>query len=152
MSVLAHEAAQVADRPVRSPCDAGISPAAPRAQAGCLLHILSATELGACAPGFFGPSRDSRIIYSARAAIGASSKGPHCEGVNPVQMSTDRVRRRFLGLLMSGGGFVAWSVVGCGTSENRFEMTEDAKKSVMASKIGDPSKFVKPGKGRIGKR
>jgi len=61
-------------------------------------------------------------------------------------------RRRFLGLLLSGAGWVAWSIAGCGTSENRIELTEEARKSVRASKVGDPSKFVKPGKRRVGRR
>jgi hypothetical protein len=69
-----------------------------------------------------------------------------------MQVSTDMVRRRFLGLMMSAGCFLTWSVAGCGTSESKVEMDPDAKKSIMASKIGDPSKFVKRGKGAGGRR
>jgi hypothetical protein len=69
-----------------------------------------------------------------------------------MQVSTDPLRRRFLGLLMSAGGFLSWSMAGCGTSERKVEMDPQAKKSIMASKIGDPSKFVKPGKGKGGRR
>ena len=61
-------------------------------------------------------------------------------------------RRRFLGLLLSGAGWVACSIAGCSTSENRIELDEEARKSARASKVGDPSRFVKPGKGRVGRR
>ena len=70
-----------------------------------------------------------------------------------MRESTGSVRRRqFLALSVSGAGFLAWSMAGCGTGENTLELDPDAKKSVLQSKIGDPSKFVKPGKGRVGKR
>ena len=55
-------------------------------------------------------------------------------------------------LLLSAVGWVACSIAGCGTSENRYELDEEARKSVRASKVGDPSKFAKPGKGRVGRR
>jgi hypothetical protein len=89
-----------------------------------------------------------KAFPSSRGATARSS-----EGVTPMHEPTGPVpRRRFLGLVLSGAGLVAWSIAGCGTSENRFELTEEARKSVMASKVGDPSKFVKPGKSRVGKR
>jgi len=72
--------------------------------------------------------------------------------MTPMQVSTDRVRRRFLCLLMSGGSLLAWSMAGCGTSESKVEMDPEAKKTILQSKIGDESKFVKPGKGPVGKR
>jgi hypothetical protein len=71
--------------------------------------------------------------------------------MTPMQESTDTVRRRFLFLLMSGGSFLAWSILGCGTSENKIEMTPETKKSILSSKIGDPSKFIKPGRSTSGK-
>ena len=69
-----------------------------------------------------------------------------------MQVSTDPIRRRFLGLLMSGGSFLAWSIAGCGTSQSEVEMDPDTKKGVRASKIGDESKFVKSRKGTGGRR
>jgi hypothetical protein len=69
-----------------------------------------------------------------------------------MQVSTDLVRRRFLGLLMSAGSFLSCSLAGCGTSESKVEMSPDARRAIMASKIGDPSRFVKPGKGRVSRR
>jgi hypothetical protein len=101
---------------------------------------------------FFGLSSDYRIIGWSRVLIVAKSTSPHFEGMIPMQVSTDTGRRRFLGVLMSGGSFLAWSIAGCGTSESKVEITADAKKAIMANKIGDPSKFVKPGRGRGGRR
>jgi hypothetical protein len=60
-----------------------------------------------------------------------------------MQVPTDTVRRRFLCLLMSGGSLITWSMVGCGESENKVEMSPEAKKAVFTSKIGDESKFLK---------
>ena len=69
-----------------------------------------------------------------------------------MQVSTQMVRRRFLCLLTSAGSVIAGSIAGCGPSENKFEMTEDAKKTTRHSKIGDESKFKKTGKGTVGNR
>jgi len=65
-----------------------------------------------------------------------------------MQVSTDPVRRRFLCLLMSGGGLLASSFVGCNSSETKTEVSEDARKAINANKIGDPSKFIKPKAGK----
>jgi hypothetical protein len=62
-----------------------------------------------------------------------------------MQVSDDMVRRHFLCLLLSGGSFLA----GCGSSENKLEVSAETRKGAVASKIGDVSKFVKPGKGRV---
>ena len=69
-----------------------------------------------------------------------------------MQVSTDPLRSRFLGLVISAGGFLSWSMAGCSTSESKVEMDPDAKQSIRASKIGDESKFVKRGKGKGGIR
>lgn len=69
-----------------------------------------------------------------------------------MEVSTERFRRRFLCLFISGGSFLAGTFAGCGGSENALELSPEAKKAVLTSKIGDPSKFVKPGKGPVGKR
>jgi hypothetical protein len=67
----------------------------------------------------------------------------------PMKVSRDvRAPQRLLCLGLSGAMFVAVSMVGCGSGENVYELTPEAKKSVNASKIGDPSKFVKPKAGR----
>jgi hypothetical protein len=53
-------------------------------------------------------------------------------------------RRRVFCVISSGVVFISLSIGGCGSSERVFEQTPDAKKAVIANKIGDPSKFVKP--------
>jgi hypothetical protein len=53
---------------------------------------------------------------------------------------------------MAGGTFVATSFSGCGSSENGIEMTPEAKKAINTKKIGDASKFIKPGGKRPGVR
>ena len=63
-----------------------------------------------------------------------------------MQVSTNVARRRFLGTLVSGGSFVVWSLAGCGSNESTVEMTDEAKKAIRASKVGDESKFKKPGR------
>jgi hypothetical protein len=100
----------------------------------------------------FGLSSFFLIVDSTRVRLVATRDRPGFRGMTPMQVSTVTVRRRFLGLLISGGGFLAWSIAGCGPSENKVEMDPDAKKSVLQSKVGDPSKFVKPGKGPVGRR
>jgi hypothetical protein len=67
-----------------------------------------------------------------------------------MEVSTEKFRRRFLCLLISGGSFLAGTFVGCG-SESKFEMSPETKKAVLTSKIGDPSKFIKP-KSPVGRR
>ena len=61
-----------------------------------------------------------------------------------VLVSTEKVRR-LLCLFVSGGCFVAGTLAGCGGSESPIELSPEAKKSVLTSKVGDPSKFIKPG-------
>ncbi len=68
-----------------------------------------------------------------------------------VLVSTEKVRR-LLCLFVTGGCFLAGTLAGCGGSENTVELSPEAKKSVLTSKVGDPSKFIKPGKIRVGKR
>jgi hypothetical protein len=59
--------------------------------------------------------------------------------------------RHLLGLASSGAVVVALVIGGCGPSESVQELTPEAKKSLVALKVGDTSKFVKP-KARPGKR
>lgn len=60
--------------------------------------------------------------------------------------------RRISCSLAIGGLLTASVVTGCGQSESKYELTPEAKKSIVASKVGDPSKFVTPGKRSSGKR
>jgi hypothetical protein len=68
-----------------------------------------------------------------------------------VLVSTKKVRR-LLCLFVTGGCFLAGTLAGCGGSENQLELSPEAKKSVLTSKVGDPSKFIKPGQNPGGKR
>ncbi len=81
----------------------------------------------------------------------ANSDGPGFERMTPMEVSTGKFRCRVLCLFISGGSFLAMTLAGC-DSENKVEMSPETKKAVFASKIGDPSKFVKPGKTPVGKR
>jgi hypothetical protein len=69
-----------------------------------------------------------------------------------MDVSGAMVRRQFLCALMAGGTFVATSFSGCGSSENAIEMTPEAKKAINTKKVGDASKFIKPGGKRPGVR
>ena len=53
-------------------------------------------------------------------------------------------RRRLTCLALSVAVFLGVSFVGCGSSENKVELTPEAKQAVNKTKVGDPSKFVKP--------
>jgi hypothetical protein len=68
-----------------------------------------------------------------------------------MRVSTEKFRRRFLCLFISGVNFLAGTFAGCGGSENKFDMSPETKKAVLTSKVGDPSKFIKPGKSPVGK-
>jgi hypothetical protein len=62
-----------------------------------------------------------------------------------MEVSGESSRRRVLGgMLMSAGGFLAWSVSGCGSSssDTPVDLTPDAKKSLDQAKM-PPNPFVK---------
>jgi hypothetical protein len=59
-----------------------------------------------------------------------------------------RTPQRLLILTLSGAVFLAFSIGGCGSSENAGELSPEAKAAVTKNKVGDPSKFVKPKAGR----
>jgi hypothetical protein len=68
-------------------------------------------------------------------------------GTSRMLVEQRLARRRFLGLLASGSGLLGLAAIGCGSSVTKLEISPQAKKALVASKIGDTSKFKKS-KGR----
>jgi hypothetical protein len=69
-----------------------------------------------------------------------------------MELSGEPSRRRFLGgMFLSAGGFLAWSVSGCGasSSDTVMELPPEAKKTLDRAKM-PVNPYVKP-KGTSGK-
>jgi hypothetical protein len=84
---------------------------------------------------------------------GRQSRHFGLKGMTPMKASPAAwACPRLCCLTLSGAVVLASLIGGCGPSENKIVLTPEAKKAVMSSKVGDPSKFVKPKGARANRR